>query len=389
MGERRTQPTQQPRHADRHAQLLRPSAQDDRLDAVRDEGRVPGDRGNPEALGNAGQRPQQLTHICLVARAATAEDVRVDDDHASASRYTSTVAFATPSHRKARARSSPRATSAPRCAAARSRPAARSAGSLGSTSTAAPSAISSIAVPREVTTAARAAVELREVGVAHLAEPADAVPADLDAAPAARADHTQLDAVAPSRLHDARKVLTRLERPDGKHVVALRRRAVRRELLVDAVRDDADLRVGDVQHLDQLAAGEVGDGNDPARGREHARNEPRAVRARPAVERIRVAKDGEVVHGHDERERRAERPAVRRAVQDVAAPVPAEGERVPERVASKGREPFFTAERRRRDVDVVAPTQLAQQRREVARGAGASLDQRRIVDQDLHDSASA
>src|SRR5213078_1188713 len=90
--------------------------------------------------------------------ALPAEHVGVDQDHDAASRYTPTVASAIASQRNARARSSPRATSVSRSDVARAIPAASSAGSLGSTSTAAPSATSSMAVPREVTTGAPQAI---------------------------------------------------------------------------------------------------------------------------------------------------------------------------------------------------------------------------------------
>ena len=123
--------------------------------------------------------------------------------------------------------------------------------------------------------------------------------------------------------------------------------------------------------------------------REDARNDARAVRPRPAVERLRVAKDGEVVHGHDERQRGTEGPAVRRAVQDVRVVLAAEHERVPDGIAGERRGTVAPAERAPRHLDVVAPVELAQQRMKVARSAGARLHERRDVDRGANHSASA
>jgi hypothetical protein len=89
-----------------------------RLDSVGHELGTARDRGETQVIRDKWERAEQLL------------DVRLN----------------------ARARSSPRATSSSRCHVARSIPAAIAAGSSGSTSTAAPSATSSVAPPRLVTT---------------------------------------------------------------------------------------------------------------------------------------------------------------------------------------------------------------------------------------------
>ena len=90
MRERRPHAAQQARNADRHPQLLRTRAQHDRLDAVRHERRVAGDRGDAQVIRNVRQRAQQLLDIRLVAGATPPEHVGVDHDerlaHAIASR---------------------------------------------------------------------------------------------------------------------------------------------------------------------------------------------------------------------------------------------------------------------------------------------------------------
>ena len=123
--------------------------------------------------------------------------------------------------------------------------------------------------------------------------------------------------------------------------------------------------------------------------REHARNDARAVGPRPAVERLRVAKDGEVVHGHDERQRGPNRTPVRRAVQDVRIVLAAQRERVPDGIAGERRGAVAPAERAPRHLDVVAALELPQERLKVAGGAGARLHERRDVDRGANHSASA
>ena len=86
--------------------------------------------------------------------------------------------------------------------------------------------------------------------------PQPAAPATRSSTPASRAASTA-----------GTEVLARLERPDREDVVALRDRPVGREDRVDAVRDDADPLDGHVEQLDELVAGERGDGDDRVRGR--------------------------------------------------------------------------------------------------------------------------
>ena len=65
--------------------LLGARGQRDRLDPVGDELGLARDRGEPQVGRDAGQLAQQVEHVRLLARAAAAEHVGVDDDHASSS----------------------------------------------------------------------------------------------------------------------------------------------------------------------------------------------------------------------------------------------------------------------------------------------------------------
>src|SRR5207245_254923 len=105
-------------------------------------------------------------------------------------------------------------------------------------------------VQRRVREAAGAAVELGELLVRDLAEPAHRA-GQLDTAPAARTDHAQLDLEALRGGREALEVLAGLERPDCEHEVALGSAAVRREDGGDGVRDDADALLVDAQQLDE------------------------------------------------------------------------------------------------------------------------------------------
>src|SRR4029077_4020645 len=99
-------------------------------------------------------------------------------------------------------------------------------------------------VERRIGDAGRAAIKARQFLVAHLAEPAYAVAADLDAAPAPSADDSQLSLGALDSLDQPFEVLERRERPHGEDVGALLRFAYAGELVADRVRHDADLLVG-------------------------------------------------------------------------------------------------------------------------------------------------
>jgi hypothetical protein len=83
--ERRPQAAQEPGHRPRHPQLLAPRGQVERLDAVRHELGVAGERDEPEVTGLAPELAEQVRDVRLVARPAPAEDVGVDRDHTSSS----------------------------------------------------------------------------------------------------------------------------------------------------------------------------------------------------------------------------------------------------------------------------------------------------------------
>src|SRR5213076_2140203 len=79
-------------------------------------------------------------------------------------------------------------------------------------------------VQRWIRHAGRAAVQTRELCIAHLTQPAHAVSRHLDTAPAARAHDAQLGVETPNGLDETIEVLARLQRADGEHVLALLRR---------------------------------------------------------------------------------------------------------------------------------------------------------------------
>src|SRR5260221_6851501 len=80
MRQRRTKPPQQERDTDRHAQLLDPPGQQNRLDARRNELRMAGDRREAQTLADGGQRPEELPYLRLVTPAAPAEQRPGDYD---------------------------------------------------------------------------------------------------------------------------------------------------------------------------------------------------------------------------------------------------------------------------------------------------------------------
>src|SRR6185503_18256403 len=104
-------------------------------------------------------------------------------------------------------------------------------------------------VERRVRDAGRATVETRKLRIVDLAEPADAVPADVDPAPASGTDDPQLPVGAADCLDETLEVLARFERPDGEHVVPALRWAVTGELVADGVGHYPDLLV---RHSEQL-----------------------------------------------------------------------------------------------------------------------------------------
>jgi hypothetical protein len=85
------QTAQEARDADRHAQRLAARGELYRLDSVRDELRVPCDRGEAQiARRGGGELAQEAAYVRFVAGSLPAEHVRVEDDerqaHAAASR---------------------------------------------------------------------------------------------------------------------------------------------------------------------------------------------------------------------------------------------------------------------------------------------------------------
>ena len=79
----RLQPPEQPGQRPRHPKLLQRGAELDRPHPLRHE---VGPSGHCDEVEVARQRPKQLPHVRLVAGAPPPEDVRVDRDHAAASR---------------------------------------------------------------------------------------------------------------------------------------------------------------------------------------------------------------------------------------------------------------------------------------------------------------
>ena len=96
-----------------------------------------------------------------------------------------------------------------------------------------------------------------------------------------------------------------------------------------------------------------------------------------------MAEDGEIVHGDDERDAAANRPAIGRAVQHVGAAramrkhVRIPGEVEPQRSGPPGREAAQPLDRH-------LALDAREQRVEIARRAGARQLERRDVDGDLH-----
>jgi hypothetical protein len=82
--EPRTKPRERARHRPRHAQLLRARRQHDRLDPLGDERCVARQRRDPKVAGERRHRAEQVLDVRLVARAAAAEEVGVEDDHSAA-----------------------------------------------------------------------------------------------------------------------------------------------------------------------------------------------------------------------------------------------------------------------------------------------------------------
>ncbi len=98
-----------------------------------------------------------------------------------------------------------------------------------------------------------------------------------------------------------------------------------------------------------------------------------------------MAKQGQVVHGDDERHSRAARSAERRAVEQVeAAHGPAERERVPPRVAGDGRGATRAAEGEALELEPGPALECADETADVTGRAGRRLHERGNVDADPH-----
>ena len=200
-----------------------------------------------------------------------------------------------------------------------------------------------------------------------------------------RAGDPQLDIRKPRGLDGGGEVLPRLERADGKDVVAVDGWALRGEDGVDAVRDDADPLDRDPQQFDELVARERRDRDDRVRCAHARAQRESAGRPVPARECLRMAENREIVDGDDERRPRRDGSAERRAVEDVdVRGGVAEAERVPERVASQCREPSRAARRQADELEPRPSFELAEEPEHVACGSGARLHERCRVDRDPH-----
>src|SRR5207253_9894948 len=138
-----------------------------------------------------------------------------------------------------------------------------------------------------------------------------------DVAPTRSADDTKFESRPARSCGDTSKILPGLERADSEDVIAVRRRAGARERLIDAVPHDADPLFRKRQELDELALRELRNRDHETGGPQDVRNDDRPVHPRPGVEGVRVPEDGEIVHGDDERNGRADRAAIGWAMQDV------------------------------------------------------------------------
>src|SRR5207302_3704376 len=139
----------------------------------------------------------------------------------------------------------------------------------------------------------------------------------------------------------------------------------------------ADTAPSMVEQRYELATRYNRHGEDAAGCTQHAWHDQVAVETRPPVERLRVSKDRQVVHGHDQRDAGPHRASIRRAVKHVGRLLAAEDERVPDSVTRQGRKAVASPERASRHVDVVATPELAQQPVQVTGGTRPGLDERR------------
>lgn len=81
VSKRRPDPAEQARKGPGHPELLRASGERKRINAVRHELGMPGDRGEAQlAAGHSGKCPEQVLDVRLVAGPLAAENVGIDDD---------------------------------------------------------------------------------------------------------------------------------------------------------------------------------------------------------------------------------------------------------------------------------------------------------------------
>ena len=103
-----------------------------------------------------------------------------------------------------------------------------------------------------------------------------------------------------------------------------------------------------------------------------------------------MPQQAEVVDGHDERDSRTERRAEGRAVEKLeAARRPPQPERVPERIASKRREPPGAARREADELQARSAGERAEEAADVPRCPRPRLHERRRVDSDPHETAAS
>ena len=141
----------------------------------------------------------------------------------------------------------------------------------------------------------------------------------------------------------------------------------------------------DAKQFDQLLPRELRHRDHPLGGAHDARHAQRAVCARPAVEGLRMPKDGEVVDRHDQRHARAHRAAMGRAMQDVDAVSPRRGaETGTSARRAAGESPCATPPSDSAELDVVGRSSSCSSSADVARRARTCQSERRDVDPYAH-----
>ena len=81
----RPKAAEQPRPRPRHPKLLRMSREENRLDTLGHEIRMPGHGGEPQIGSRARELAEQVQDIRLLSRPVAPENIGVDDDHTSSS----------------------------------------------------------------------------------------------------------------------------------------------------------------------------------------------------------------------------------------------------------------------------------------------------------------